>query len=120
MSKRIFQDDDREAADKAAIEILDWIETFGESYGTGRQRREFLQDIIIKHMRTVKNWTAIFSQGECGNEMLANYKRPRGSTTLWAAEFHNRPWIGIEMNPEYVAIAEARIARERSQIKMAI
>lgn len=38
-------------------------------------------------------------------------------TTLWAAEFHNRPWIGIEMNPEYVAIAEARIARERSQIK---
>lgn len=41
-------------------------------------------------------------------------------TTLWAAEFHNRPWIGIEMNPEYVAIANARIARERAQIKMAI
>lgn len=41
-------------------------------------------------------------------------------TTLWAAEFHNRPWIGIEMNPEYVAIAEARLARERAQIKMAI
>lgn len=41
-------------------------------------------------------------------------------TTLWAAEFHNRPWIGIEMNPEYVAIANARIARERSQMKMAI
>lgn len=41
-------------------------------------------------------------------------------TTLWAAEFHNRPWIGIEMNKEYVAIAEARIERERSQIKLAI
>jgi site-specific DNA-methyltransferase (adenine-specific) len=41
-------------------------------------------------------------------------------TTLWAAEFHNRPWIGIEMNPEYVAIAEARLARERAQLKMAI
>jgi site-specific DNA-methyltransferase (adenine-specific) len=41
-------------------------------------------------------------------------------TTLWAAEFHNRPWIGIEMNPEYVAIAQARIARERAQMKMAI
>lgn len=41
-------------------------------------------------------------------------------TTLWAAEFHNRPWIGIEMNPEYVAIAEARIAGERAQLKMAI
>lgn len=41
-------------------------------------------------------------------------------TTLWAAEYHNRPWIGIEMNPEYVAIAEARLARERSQVKMAI
>jgi DNA modification methylase len=41
-------------------------------------------------------------------------------TTLWAAECHNRPWIGIEMNPEYVAIAEARIARERAQIKLQI
>lgn len=41
-------------------------------------------------------------------------------TTLWAAEFHNRPWIGIEMNREYVAIAEARLTRERSQMKMAI
>lgn len=41
-------------------------------------------------------------------------------TTLWAAECHNRPWIGIEINPEYVAIAEARIARERSQMKIAI
>jgi DNA modification methylase len=41
-------------------------------------------------------------------------------TTLWAAEYHNRPWLGIEMNPEYVAIAEARIARERSQVKLAI
>lgn len=39
-------------------------------------------------------------------------------TTLWAAEFHNRPWIGIEMNVEYVAIAEARIANERKQLKM--
>jgi DNA modification methylase len=41
-------------------------------------------------------------------------------TTLWAAEYHNRPWIGIEMNPEYVAIAEARLALERSQMKLAI
>lgn len=40
-------------------------------------------------------------------------------TTLWAAEFHNRPWIGIEMNVEYVAIANARIAKERSQLKFA-
>lgn len=39
-------------------------------------------------------------------------------TTLWAAEFHNRPWIGIEMNSEYVAIAEARLANERAQLKM--
>jgi site-specific DNA-methyltransferase (adenine-specific) len=41
-------------------------------------------------------------------------------STLWAAEFHNRPWLGIEMNIEYVKIAEARIARERAQMKMAI
>jgi site-specific DNA-methyltransferase (adenine-specific) len=41
-------------------------------------------------------------------------------TTLWAAEFHNRPWLGIELSEEYVKIAEARIARERSQLKMAI
>lgn len=41
-------------------------------------------------------------------------------TTLWAAECHNRPWIGIEMNPEYVAIAEARIKNERAQSKMSL
>lgn len=39
-------------------------------------------------------------------------------STLWAAEFHNRPWLGIEMNPEYAVIAEARLVRERSQMKM--
>lgn len=41
-------------------------------------------------------------------------------TTLWAAECHNRPWIGIEQNAEYVKIAEARIARERAQLKMSL
>lgn len=39
-------------------------------------------------------------------------------TTLWAAESHNRPWIGIEMNADYVKIAQARIKRERDQLKM--
>ena len=41
-------------------------------------------------------------------------------TTLWAAEYHNRPWLGIKLSPEYVMIANARIARERAQLKMAI
>lgn len=41
-------------------------------------------------------------------------------TTLLAAESHNRPWVGIEVNPEYILIARARIARESSQMKMAI
>lgn len=41
-------------------------------------------------------------------------------TTIWAAECHNRPWIGIEQNAEYIKIAEARIAKERVQIKMSL
>lgn len=43
-----------------------------------------------------------------------------GGTTLLAAERAGRRWIGIEINPEYVAIANARIVRERLQMKMAI
>lgn len=41
-------------------------------------------------------------------------------TTLWAAECHNRPWIGIEKDASYIKIAEARLARERSQIKFSL
>lgn len=41
-------------------------------------------------------------------------------TTLWAAECHNRPWIGIEKDVSYVEIAKARLVRERSQIKLAL
>lgn len=36
-------------------------------------------------------------------------------TTLLAAERTGRPWIGIEVNKEYAAIAENRIAKERRQ-----
>jgi site-specific DNA-methyltransferase (adenine-specific) len=39
-------------------------------------------------------------------------------TTLVAAERHGRSWCGIEINPEYVKIAEERIARERAQLKL--
>lgn len=41
-------------------------------------------------------------------------------TTLLAAERLGRKWIGIEINPEYAKIAEDRIAKERSQMKLAI
>ena len=59
MRKPIYNDEDREAADMAVLEILEWIETFETRFGTGLQRREFLQDIILKHMKPVKKWTAI-------------------------------------------------------------
>lgn len=41
-------------------------------------------------------------------------------TTAVAANDLGRQWVGIEINPVYVAIAEARIARERRQMKMAL
>lgn len=41
-------------------------------------------------------------------------------TTGVAAERCGRKWIGIEINPEYAAIAKGRIVRERSQLKLAI
>lgn len=41
-------------------------------------------------------------------------------TTLVAAERLGRNWIGIEINPDYAAIAEKRIAAERAQLKLAI
>lgn len=37
---------------------------------------------------------------------------------LIAAERQGRKWIGVEINPDYVKIAEARIAKERSQLKL--
>ena len=40
--------------------------------------------------------------------------------TLVAAERMGRKWIGIEINPDYVKIAEARITKERSQLKLAL
>lgn len=39
-------------------------------------------------------------------------------TTLVAAERTYRKWVGIEINPDYVKIAEERIARERAQLKL--
>ena len=39
-------------------------------------------------------------------------------TTAVACEQLNRKWIGIEISPEYCAIARERIAREKSQLKM--
>lgn len=39
-------------------------------------------------------------------------------TTLIAAELTNRPWVGIEINPDYVKVAEERITKERSQLKL--
>lgn len=39
-------------------------------------------------------------------------------TTLLAAEKTGRSWVGIEINPEYAKNSEARIVKERSQIKM--
>lgn len=41
-------------------------------------------------------------------------------TTAIAAEALGRDWIGIEINPEYAKIAEDRIAKERSQLKLAM
>ena len=39
-------------------------------------------------------------------------------TTAVAAERLGRQWIGFEISPKYCAIAEARIAKERAQLKM--
>jgi site-specific DNA-methyltransferase (adenine-specific) len=35
-------------------------------------------------------------------------------TTALAAEKHQRDWVGIELNPEYVALAEGRLAKART------
>ena len=42
-----------------------------------------------------------------------------GTTALVALQY-NRQFLGIELNPEYVAMAERRIANEKAQVKMAI
>lgn len=39
-------------------------------------------------------------------------------TTALACERAKRSWVGIEINPDYVKIAEERIARERAQLKL--
>ena len=39
-------------------------------------------------------------------------------TALVSAERLGRKWIGIELEPKYCAIAQARIDAERRQIKM--
>jgi DNA modification methylase len=40
-------------------------------------------------------------------------------TTAVVAEHLNRQWIGSELNPEYIKIAEKRINAERAQMKLA-
>ncbi len=42
-----------------------------------------------------------------------------GTTALVASEYGRR-FLGVELNPAYVEIAERRIANEKSQVKMAI
>jgi site-specific DNA-methyltransferase (adenine-specific) len=42
-----------------------------------------------------------------------------GTTAIACIDKHI-DWLGIEINPEYVKIAEARIAKERSQLKFSI
>ena len=42
-----------------------------------------------------------------------------GTTGLVATKL-NREYIGIELNPEYIEIAKARISKERAQGKMAL
>ncbi|WP_250285750.1 DNA-methyltransferase [Frankia sp. CiP1_Cm_nod2] len=37
-------------------------------------------------------------------------------TVAVAAERHGREWVGIELNPEYAALAEARIVKARTKI----
>ena len=39
-------------------------------------------------------------------------------TTAVAAERLGRRWIGIEMEPKYCAIAQARVDAERNQLKL--
>jgi len=41
-------------------------------------------------------------------------------TTAVACEREGRRWIGAEINPEYAAIAQKRIDRERAQMKLDI
>jgi site-specific DNA-methyltransferase (adenine-specific) len=36
-------------------------------------------------------------------------------TVALAAEMHGRDWIGIELNPDFAALAEARLAKWRNQ-----
>lgn len=57
--------------------------------------------------------------GSAGGGIVLDPFMGAGTTALVAAQY-NRQFLGIELNPEYVAIAEKRIAAERAQIKMAI
>jgi DNA modification methylase len=57
--------------------------------------------------------------GSSGGGIVLDPFMGAGTTALVASQY-GRSFLGIELNPEYVTIANARIAHERSQMKMAI
>ena len=57
--------------------------------------------------------------GSSGGGVVLDPFMGAGTTALVAAEL-GRNYIGIELNPSYVEIAERRIANEKAQVKIAI
>jgi site-specific DNA-methyltransferase (adenine-specific) len=61
-------------------------------------------DLIIKWMHWFSNEGETILDPYCGS-----------GTTLLAAEKMNRKWIGIELDPKYVQVAQSRIDAEKAQ-----
>lgn len=63
--------------------------------------------LLLKWVRLFANEDDIILDPFCGS-----------GTTLVAAEKNRHPWIGIEIEPKYVAIAQARVDAEMAQGKL--
>jgi DNA modification methylase len=91
--------------------------------GAGNERIEENYSRMQNHHPTVKplklmEYLCTLTKTPAGGIVLDPFTG--SGSTLIAAERTGRPWLGIEMNPEYVAIANARLGAEQKQLKMEV
>lgn len=70
--------------------------------------------------KPMKLWKHLLAFGSESEDDIIYDPFLGSGTTAVAAERLGRKWVGSEINPQYVAVSERRIANERAQLKLAI
>lgn len=112
-----------DGADVAYVFGDDFAPASGQHLAPGETTATYQQGDISKEHPCPRNlkqvlWLAHWFTRNNGKPILDPFAG--SGTTLVACERLKRPWIGIEIEPKYAALAERQMTRERRQIQMAI